>query len=144
MEIRATSPNKIYIMTATIVPNQTHQVILKPLVNRQPVFRPWKEELDYLEAEVNFYCQLLKMGILNGRNDKKEQLFSMLEICSQFRDEQLPELKSLLGQELITPEARREAAITAMEKLERINSNLKKLKLSVFPFVHQIQTYSIW
>ena len=130
-------------MTATLVPTQMHPVVLKP-VARQMMLHHWQDELNYLDKEVDFYCQLLKMSIHNGSGHKKSLLFELLDDFLKFRDSHLPELRSSLNLEGTNLETRQEAALMAMEKMERFTRTLKKLKSNVFPHVHEIQTYTIW
>jgi hypothetical protein len=130
-------------MTAKIVPNLTQPVVLKPLT-RQPLLQHWQDELDFLESEVDFYCQLLKMGILNGRDASKPKFYALLEDFSKYRDAYLPGLRSTLDLQGMKMEEKRESVMSAIDKLEDCTVALRKLKSAVFPHLKEIQTFTIW
>ncbi len=131
-------------MTLAALAQEPATVKLRP-VARQPHLRHWHEELDYLEREVRFYRQLLRLGIHQGSEPKKPLLFDLLNEFSRFEDDLLPPLRAMI------PSASREISTTEQpdflsfaKKLEQHTQALRKLKSRFFPHAHELQAFSIW
>ncbi|MEZ4961687.1 MAG: hypothetical protein R2830_17795 [Saprospiraceae bacterium] len=117
-------------------------VRLKP-VNRQPQIKTWLEDLEFYEKEVAFYCQMLRIGIRNGRGDNQPLFYELMHEFAEIRDLHLPEIKRL-AIPVLGNETAQDEAFTLQSKLESLKQDLRNLKLKAFPLLPEIQQIIIW
>ncbi len=129
-------------MTLALHPTETQPTLLRPIL-RKPNLHQWQEELNYLEHEVKFYRQLLKMGISNCAIRRKPLMFDLLNDFSNIEDHDLPELRQELSLFREKQNSEPSSALAFSQKLARQNASLKALKSSVFLFVHDLQKLTI-
>ncbi len=129
-------------MKTALFPTASPTVKLMPLSKQAPIHE-WQEDLNFIEKEVAFYLKLLRMGVHNCTETSKLTIHRLHELFSNFYTQTITELRDELTNFDV------ETADSSMiyyfqRKMEAHFLNLRKLKESVFPQVHNMQRINFW
>lgn len=119
-------------------------ILLKP-ASELPRLRFWLDELHYWQLEVNFFHQLLTLGISNCSSCRRPKLEGVSHSFATYKHEILPGMKTSLEKILTGAPIQNGLHPSALlKKIEEHAGTLKKLKLEVFPHLSELLTVTIW
>ncbi len=125
-------------MTIALPISESRFSFLRP-IHRGPQVNQWKDVLDYLQHEVNFYSRLLGIGIHNAPSSSKPAIAALLHEFTRFQKVVLPKMCDEMSKLDNTPDEET-AVFAAFEKqLNATSTHLRQLNRNVFPLLPKMQ-----
>ena len=103
----------------------------------------WQNELNYLEQEIIFYKKLLGMGLHNGSEAKKPQMYALLEALSECGDVIFPSMHSAIKKWEGKQNRPTKDALAFENKLNRHLIKLRNIKHQIFPLFPEFLQFTI-